>query len=272
MQQYTDEYRSKLLAETGVAFNSMAVIEKLKQGVNRNDVVPQENKHNRKKRDNEQIDYISKILFDYCYKDYFWEEVIELILDDMQIYKFVKISSVNYLQTFRIPEMTRCYSEVTLLEHTYNIVKQFVIAKDIPFVSRFNPFIVLLCCVLHDYGKCFEIKKMVSYKATSRDLPKHEEYSGLYVEKIANMIYEKYGRKLNTDEYYVTHFQNLKTIRTVVENHHAKEMQSDSLEYVVSKLDQATRKSEWENYIENGSKEKIEKTETNAQSKLEFKE
>ncbi len=250
------EEQKELLDSTAAAYNSLMVMNKLRDAI-RNTKSGTSVQIANKSYSNAKINAIYMELIKRIPQGSFWEEVVETICDHMDQFGFEHQASVNFIDKYDYTRMVQQtsknkadhYLDISLLDHTYNIVKVFLKEEAKEYIQEKGAFVVLLACVLHDFGKSVRLQSFLYKDDMSQRLKDHVIGSAKYLHYIKNGIYEKYQLPIETNQLYKDSVVLLMAVNKGVKNHHSANMEN-SIEYVISYLDKKTRAYEWEIYMD----------------------
>lgn len=246
------------LEATALGAASHWVLLKLKHNIQKSLKEEMNGKKQRPKFENPLIDEICEILFEYIPEGYFWENEVEGILKDMQRFGFDEQCSItrNVKKPSAIikrlsAEKITCYEEISLLEHTYNIIQVCKKQLQNNRYIRARNFDVLMSVLLHDFGKSFKLQiQTLNYLPLVTENT-HEESSGNYIsQRIVEIVKELEGKGMNgiltANEIYA--FQNIK--KAVVSHHEHSKEETEDLSFYVREADYLARVNEWVKYLE----------------------
>jgi hypothetical protein len=242
--------KDELLDKTAQAWNSFLVMNKLRDCVRNSNVSTEESNiiDNTKVYDNKKINNIYHELLRRSGHGTFW--------DDISQYSFENQPSVNFIDKYDYTSMADRtsknkadhYCKISLLDHTYNVVKIFIENEHKEYVQQQGSFLVLLSSVLHDFGKSIKLQSFL-YKDDMSKKPIDHSRAGLkYVYHLKEYLYSKYALQIDASMEYRNSIFLFKQIERGVSKHH-NVMIEQSIEGVVATLDRKTRALEWDKHI-----------------------
>ncbi|MEV9477507.1 hypothetical protein [Aliarcobacter butzleri] len=251
-----DEERMFLLKKTAQAFNSGIALNFLRSQA-RKYRITQKGKMIKSGHiyQDELINQISDIIYEYIPNTKFWKISIRRIFRDMDECNFKNQPSMNrinnsdYLNFFKdeIEEKLNCYESINLTQHTLNVLNVFnaYFKGNLTYIN-IPTFEILMACLLHDFGKSRQLQVNI---CKSNDFSiKHQDVSSLYIHRIKNDLSNEYlfinGEK---DEDLIFGLDELEKIRVAVINHH-NDVDKGSLADLLKIVDHKTREMEYIEY------------------------
>lgn len=153
--------------------------------------------------------------------------IAKVAIDDMDRFKFKTAPSVSAnqrdnenLRSKYAPSEFDMLRKVNLYDHTLHVFENIIV--EIESREVYNSGIIMLACLLHDFGKSQEIRKKVapdSVAENASQFRQHPEVSGTYVK---DYLYEKVKNVLDENKEDSSIRKTIDTISEIVINHHQK--------------------------------------------------
>jgi disulfide oxidoreductase YuzD len=253
-----NEKQKQLLDASAQAFNSVVVIEKLRNRILATRDMTGVSKKPRHIFNDEVIQKIYDALYDHLTPGYFWEAFIFMLCDDMDRFNFATTSSVGYVSEIdrsnvlkRLkPIKSTCYEAISLRDHTLHMVETFLTSSSA--IATSAQFTTLCASILHDFGKSRDLVFDIDPSLVEEKYD-HAEFGYQYVIYLKRKIAKQFEEKIKNDQYFEYQLSLIDIIADGVKYHHHNTRQFGDTPYRVGFIDQKTRESEWYAYLDSKS-------------------